>query len=413
MTTSRWRRGWRLILLILLALVVLFVAATVISSRWSTRPQGEPQAVEFATAELSAPLLDARILALGEATHGNAEFQDLRLTLSQKMLPRGTRTIVLEEDYGTTTLINDFIQGGEGTAEEAALRFGFRINQTAENARWLSWLREYNSSLPDAGKVQLTGMDVQRTVPAKTVALEGLALHDPDTAQRLETELADLDEETGSGGAPVPEHLFTATDKLVEATSALPDTDPDTRATHLAARALRHNVELISSGADYGEIREAAMFDMLTRLSEESPTPVLLFGHNGHVARTTQGAVPRPVGARAAEEWGEGYRVIGTDFIDTVFLSGTGDDRRTWTLHNRSPLRGIYRDTHVGYLDFSAASEVNREVLDKQITMGSAGERFTRLQQFIPLFHLVAGVPTEWYDALIMVDAATPTTMLQ
>lgn len=411
MTTSSRRRR-RLIIPVLLTVLVVLVAATVVSWRWSTRPQGEPQAVEFDTVELSAPLLDARVLALGEATHGNAEYQDLRLELSRKVLPNGTRTIVLEEDYGTTSLVNDWIQGGEGTAEEAALRFGFRINQTAENARWLTWLREFNEGRPADDKVQLVGMDVQRTEATKELALNGLAGQDPATAQRLREALAELDEDSGSGSDVVPDSIVSATTELLDAALALPDDHPDTWATRTAAQSLAHNVELISTEYDYGAIREAAMFDMLVRLVEHSPTPVLLFGHNAHVAKADQGMLESPVGSRAVEKWGDDYRVIGTDFVRTEFLSGDGDSRQTWTLQIRSPLQGMFAGTRVGYLDFADTTGHNRELIDREVTMGSAGERFTRFQQLLPFGHLVPGVPSTWYDALIVVADATPTTML-
>ncbi|WIM71859.1 erythromycin esterase family protein [Corynebacterium suedekumii] len=403
MTTShrpRHRRR-RLALIILLTVVVVFIAATIVSWRWSTRPQGEPQAVEFATAQLSAPLLDARVLALGEATHGNADYQNLRLELSREVLPHGTRTIVMEEDYGTTSLVNDYIQGGEGTAEEAALRFGFRLNQTAENARWLEWLRDYNADLPAGGRVQLVGMDVQRVPASRSIALDGLAHHDPAAAERLGAVLSGLED------GEVTDAHATATRELVDATRTLPGSPHP----HNAALALHHHVELMRTG-DYSTVREEAMFDMLTRLVEQSTTPVLLFAHNGHVAKAEQGMLTQPVGAMAAETWGDDYQVIGTDFIDTEFLSGTPEERQAWTLHNRTPLAGVFAGTDVGYLDFADTSGKNRELVDTLITMGSAGERFTRLQQLIPLFHLVAGVPSEWYDALIVVDDATPTTML-
>lgn len=408
MTTSSRRRVRRpaLIIVTVLFLVLALVGGMFAANWWGSRPQGDPEAVEFSAAELSAPLVDARVLALGEATHGNAEFQELRLELTRKMLPHGTRTIVLEEDYGATLRVNDYLRGGEGTAEEAAARFRFRINHTAENARWLAWLREHNDTAPAGQKIQLVGMDVQGVEESRDAALAGLARHDATTAKRLARELADLDEDTS-----IPTAAQTAAVReLATATAALPGTDPDAFTAQTAARALEHRMDLYSGA--YGSVREAAMFDMLSRLVDHASGPVLLFGHNAHVAKAAQGAVADPVGARAAAAWGEGYRVIGTDFIRTEFLSGTRDERRAWTLHNRTPLAGIFAGTTVGYLDFGKAGDTNRELLGQTHSMGSAGERFTRLQQLIPFFHQVTGVPARWYDALVMVTDATPTTML-
>ena len=89
----RRRRG-RSLIIVVLALALVAVAGGAVHW-WQTRPQGNPQAVEFATAPLSPELTGATVLALGEATHGNAEFQRLRLSLVQK-LPE-FRALVLEE----------------------------------------------------------------------------------------------------------------------------------------------------------------------------------------------------------------------------------------------------------------------------------------------------------------------------
>ncbi|GMA41892.1 hypothetical protein GCM10025883_39370 [Mobilicoccus caccae] len=130
------------------------------------------------------------------------------------------------------------------------------------------------------------------------------------------------------------------------------------------------------------------------------------------MGKTANGAVSEPVGARAAKQWGEGYRVIGTEFVDTTFLSGTKDERREWSLTNRTPLRGMYEGTRIGYLDFAQTSGTNRTLVDSPTMMGSAGESFTYLQKLVPFFHTVSVVPSQMYDALILVEDATPTTML-
>ncbi|MEZ5088725.1 MAG: hypothetical protein R2719_02825 [Micropruina sp.] len=63
----RRRRGR--VLVIVLVAVVLIAAAGGGVRWWLTRPQGSPQAVEFAPAQLSPTMTGATVLALGEASH--------------------------------------------------------------------------------------------------------------------------------------------------------------------------------------------------------------------------------------------------------------------------------------------------------------------------------------------------------
>lgn len=58
----------------------------------------------------------AKIVALGEATHGNKEFQQLKLDIFKIMVEDyGVRAFSLEGDYGGCEAVNRYIHGGEGT----------------------------------------------------------------------------------------------------------------------------------------------------------------------------------------------------------------------------------------------------------------------------------------------------------
>ncbi|MBR4992690.1 MAG: erythromycin esterase family protein [Lachnospiraceae bacterium] len=56
-----------------------------------------------------------RIVALGEATHGNSEFQQLKREVFEILNEKhGIKALILEGDFGGCSLVNDYIQGGEG-----------------------------------------------------------------------------------------------------------------------------------------------------------------------------------------------------------------------------------------------------------------------------------------------------------
>lgn len=56
---------------------------------------------------------ETRIIALGEATHGNAEFQQLKLEVFQNMVANGgVRSFALEADFACCEKVNRY--SGEG-----------------------------------------------------------------------------------------------------------------------------------------------------------------------------------------------------------------------------------------------------------------------------------------------------------
>ena len=88
---------------------------------------------------------DKKIIALGEATHGNVEFQQLKLEVFKQMVEHyDVRAFALEGDYGGCEQVNQYIHGGKGTAQEAAAAIGFAIYRTDEMAALISYMREYN-----------------------------------------------------------------------------------------------------------------------------------------------------------------------------------------------------------------------------------------------------------------------------
>ena len=76
-----------------------------------------------------------KIVALGEASHGNAEFQQLKLSVFQNLVENaGIRAFALEGDYGGCEYVNRYIHGGEA---ERQSRLPRRLAlQYTELMRW-------------------------------------------------------------------------------------------------------------------------------------------------------------------------------------------------------------------------------------------------------------------------------------
>ncbi|MBQ9620774.1 MAG: erythromycin esterase family protein, partial [Atopobiaceae bacterium] len=131
------------------ALVVLVVVAAVFShfGGFGTGPSANPAELAAYAQEIEDITVPEgiRIVALGEATHGNVEFQQLKLEVFEVLVERyGVRAFALEGDCGGCEAVNRYIHGGPGTAEDAAASIGFTFYRTDEMVELIEWMHDYN-----------------------------------------------------------------------------------------------------------------------------------------------------------------------------------------------------------------------------------------------------------------------------
>lgn len=412
--SPRPRRRGPARLLTVLAVVAALVAGFFVYRMVVGAPAGRPQATELGQARISDRIASATVLGVGEATHGTREFRSTLLWAVQQLADRGFTTIAFEESAGHVSEANDWLQGGEGTAEQAAGRFGFRLNRTRETAELLTWIRAHNEGRAPAERIQLYGIDVQRPEADRRVALAWLAQVDPARADafrgRLEP-LTDASHRDPAASAPlVP--LAAEFRAAVEAAAAGRTDDAATRAL-ASARALAMGAELGAAGKG-GEQRDRMMADQLGWLVERRQAAggvhSLLFGHNGHVDKrgTSNAAQSVTLGTLAGERWGEGYKAIGTDAHHVRLL----DNGSEFSFTVDSPVRGLFGGTALGYLEFAAVEGPDAEVLTRTLPMASAGSPFQAVQAWVPWFHEASYRPAESFDALVYAETTTPVTPL-
>lgn len=394
--------------IIVLSVLLVLAGVGIGAQQWLTRPRGTPQAVEFSEAALGESITSARVIGLGEATHGNAEFQQLRLELVHKL--DDAAVILLEEDFGRVAGIDAWVNGGAGgDAEEMARSFGFVLNHTQQMADFLQGLRDLNEDRPVEDRIHLVGTDVQRVAASKEIALSWLASHDPVTAQTLGEQLAGWDDNTDPDLAAIT----PVVDDLVRAIATSAE-DGGRQLAHDATIALQQNLALeatSSRSTTRAEIMADNVIRSVDRLADDRQA--LVFSHNGHLDKSAAAYGGSDLGTALADHFGDDYRVIGTEFVHNTLTTGNRDDRWSVTWTHRTPLRGIFSGTAQGYLEFAGASPQNKDILQDRVRMGSAGESFQQWQAWIPFLNSVSMVPVDSYDALVLVEQATAVTPLR
>jgi erythromycin esterase len=144
---------------------------------------------------LAARLSRARMVGLGEATHGSHEDALLKSMLIQAMVENhGLRTILVEANRTGTAEMNAYTSAaptGLMAAEAVKQAPVFSILKTEVLADLLTWLRGWNAVNGDQ-PVRLVGIDCQNSSRDAAEALLALSKIDSGTADALAASLAPI-----------------------------------------------------------------------------------------------------------------------------------------------------------------------------------------------------------------------------
>lgn len=409
--------GLIIVLSILAVLIITVVGTAGIYSRFGGFGTGDCADTEefskyaISVFELTVPD-EAQIVALGEATHGNKEFQQLRLDVFQVLVEKyGVRAFALEGDFGGCEAINRYIHGADGTAAEALSATGFAIYRTEEMENLVEWMRDYNASAAQGDDLRFYGFDMQRRAYSYHYLLEALQKANIDTADFEKLWSSEADDYADGYTAEQRTQIITAVKNQL-----LPE---DAQAIHFADILLQ-NIELGKYIDDSGELnaqRDRMMAEntlwILQQEQARGNSRILISGHNNHIMQCENAGTP-VLGSLLAEELGIGYFAIGTDFYKSVCnlpKPYTGK-RITHTFYSYDPLAKASKKCSfdVSFLDFSKVPEDSAltQYLANSISMGSLGESYSVLMNFVPRSYRVQRIPQDAYDTMIFVANATP-----
>ncbi len=112
---------------------------------------------------------DARVVALGESTHGTREFFLVKHRLLEYLVRRhGFTVFAIEANQIAVETVNRYVHGGQGTARDA-MRVMFRVWNTAEVESLVEWMRAYNAAQRERS-LRFVGYDMQdQRRPADTL----------------------------------------------------------------------------------------------------------------------------------------------------------------------------------------------------------------------------------------------------
>ncbi|MDE1925182.1 MAG: erythromycin esterase family protein [Patescibacteria group bacterium] len=110
---------------------------------------------------------DARLVLLGEASHGTHEYYEWRSAISRRLIKeKKFNFIAVEGDWSDCYEVNRYVKGHTRSKKSARevlhvfSRWPTWMWANWEVSRLVTWLREYNSALPPKSRVGFYGLDV-------------------------------------------------------------------------------------------------------------------------------------------------------------------------------------------------------------------------------------------------------------
>jgi erythromycin esterase len=287
--------------------------------------------------QLGSVIGNARIVAMGEATHGTREFFQMKHRMLEFLVEKmGFTVFAIEANWPESLAVNDYVLNGNGDPAAALAGMYFWTWNTEEVLDMIRWMRTYNDDPAHTQKVQFLGFDMQTARVAISNVDEYLENVDPHERQTAELVLAPLANEGNEREylrRPARVQAETA-----EGIKSLLDFFDQHKHNYVAASSekqwvlARHNLEIIKQAAELYSSRSRAARDRYMAENvkwildnEPSGTKIMLWAHNGHVstANSAMGSVLRRM-------YGQDMVVCGFSFYEGSFQAIPGSGLRDW-----------------------------------------------------------------------------------
>jgi len=284
---------------------------------------------------------DARVLLLGEATHGSSEFYRARAAITRRMIERHGFTIVaIAADWADAARIDAYVRhhAARPGRADSPVRFPAWLWRNLETLEFADWLRGHNQALPAERRVALRGLDLYSMDESMHAVVDVLAAVDPAAADAARARYACLmpwvDAPARHGHAVARGGQEGCEDAVVAQLRALLDARVGALASsgegwfdavqnaRIVVAAEHYYRALCRGAAESWNLRERHMFATLQALLAHGGdgAKAVVWAHNAHIGN----AAATAMGWRGAFNLGELCRMA---HGDEAVLIGFGTDR--------------------------------------------------------------------------------------
>lgn len=284
---------------------------------------------------------DARVVLLGEATHGTSEFYAMRARISEQLIMRrGFDFVAVEADWPDAARVNEHVLSQRRSTHELTpfTRFPTWMWRNAEVATFVEWLRAYNAEQKDRG-AGFHGLDLYSMFSSIAAILAYLDQVDPSAAELARHRYGTLmrwrdpveyaravltgRQESAEGAvvAMLRDMLVRQLDYARKDGDRFFDAAQNAR---LVSDAERYYRAMFYGGAASWNLRDSHMFETLSQLLAfyGPEAKGIVWAHNSHVGD----ASATEMAARGEHNIGQLCRAT---FGDQAYIIGFGTDHGT------------------------------------------------------------------------------------
>jgi erythromycin esterase-like protein len=263
--------------------------------------------------ELVAACGDARVVLLGEASHGTSEFYVWRAALSRRLIQeKGFTIVAVEGDWPSCYELNRYVKGlsnGERDAKDVLRRAFNRwpawMWANWEIAAYADWLRSYNASIPAAKRIGFYGLDMYSLWESMEEVIRFLEKRSPEEAEAAKEALQCFqpygrdEQQYGLMASIVGEHCRDEVAQLlrdIRSNQSLYEEDPEgafnaEQNARVAMHAEAYYRAMMGGGPESWNIRDRHMTETLEQLLAFGgpEAKAIVWEHNTHIgdARAT------------------------------------------------------------------------------------------------------------------------------
>jgi len=307
-----------------------------------------PHLHPFQRADMAPGLADfigaARLVLIGEASHGTHEFYLERARLTRRLITdHGCTAVVAEADWPDALRVDRYVRGRSDDASAAQAlsdfaRFPTWMWRNTVMVEFVEWLREHNRGLGASRQVGFYGMDLYSMYGSMRAVIDFLERTDPEAARRARARYACFDHRGGEDSqaygyaaafGAVPSCEDEAIAQLVEMNRQAASTLGAHRDEAFYAQ---QNARLVRNAEEYyrtmfrgrvssWNLRDQHMVQTLAALDKHlhatrgAPPRMAVWAHNSHLGDASATAMGEQgewnVGQLARERWGREALLLG------------------------------------------------------------------------------------------------------
>jgi erythromycin esterase-like protein len=322
---------------------------------------------------------EARLVLIGEATHGTHEFYQMRAEITKNLIEeRSFNAVAVEADWPDAYRVNRYVRRtGDDADGESALngfkRFPTWMWRNADVLDFVTWLRSHNDATLPSAQAGFYGLDIYSLYASIEAVLGYLARVDPEGARRARARYACFDHfgrntqvygHAAARGFAVSCENEVVAQLLELRRHAVEYAGRDGRVAADDFFHAEQNARLIRNAEEYyrsmfrddassWNLRDRHMADTLEHLvaflrGQGQQGKVVVWEHNSHIgdARATEmtetGEIT--VGQLVRERYQEQALLIGFTTYRGTVTAATDWDQPAERKHVRPALEGSYED---------------------------------------------------------------------